>query len=502
MIYEHEVTITLGNSSHTQLSNFDEYEIVLDMFSPANPWACTLWYSGENDSAWRAMLNQARLGEKVQIAIDGALQLNGRIEKRDIVCNRDHGTALVISGRDLAGPAVDWDADPRTRLYKRTLAEALEDLFRPLGIPVVIGANADAAREVQTRQRPGARGSTSAQTTANGRHHRKHRRNKVDLSHPRPGERIWQVMESILHRMGFMAWVAPSANGELAVVIDVPNYNQDSVYHFKRRIENGEVTLDSDILDSTLEAQIRDIPTVVYAYGHAPRGDTKPARTAVGMSRRSVFARPLYDDSGFWARSGLPDGFDTPPDMAYEGPRFGPPPEQAAAIIRAFSDVTSAALTATSPTQPTAARAPISARMPFQNAALARFGETALLVVSPLPPQPRFLHTKRALSPATGEQEAKHHIAYSMRRFRQYMITVQGHGQMVDGSMRLYAINTMAQVYDRISEMDQEDMLITRVAFKRSRKAGTITELTLGTRGMIVLTPEDVPIVDQENQPF
>ena len=478
MAQQHTVSLVLGSISE-EITNYDSYEIQLDMLQPGSPWQFALWHSASGNSAWHRFVPKIKLGDKVMLSIDGAVQLNGRIEEMRVGAGPEGGASITISGRDLSGVAQDWDADPRTRLYKRVLGDALEALFVPLGIPVVIGANADAAREVQSRVRRGTRGSTSAATTASGRHHRKHRTHKVDLSHPRPGERIWQVADSICRKMGFMMWVAPSGNGELAVIVDTPNYDQFPVYAFERRLlENGHVTQESNILEGWLHAQIRDVPTQVYAMGRAPRGDQKPSRHVVGMTRRSIFARPLFDDRAFWARSGLPGLLDAPEDLAYEGPRFGKPPEQATSASEQ---------TAGSTSERTAARSPIGTLQPFQNEGLAQSN----LVISPLPPQPRFLHTKRSRDPATGEQEAKRIHAAAMKRFRTYTATVQGHGQTVIGDLYIYAVNSMAKVFDNLIGLD-EDMLITGVKFKGSRKPpGQVTELTLGTRGAIAINPDD-----------
>jgi prophage tail gpP-like protein len=430
-------------SNGTALDTWDEYRVTLDMFMPGSPWTFTLWRSSAREAAWRRLLNSARLGDQVIFKIDGATQLNGRIERRRTVVSRE-GAQLVITGRDLAGPAIDWDADPRTTLRNVTLSDVLTALFRPLGLDVVIGASADAAREVQSRSRPGSHGAYS----------NPHRRSKrVDLSHARPGERVWQVADSIVRRLGLMMWVAPSADGQLAVIVDVPQYEGEAAYQFKRRIgSDGQVTAASNILESEFDAQIRDIPTVVHAFGRAPRGDVATARHHAGVSAGDRFFRNANPND--------------PHFLALDSAALPNPGDANAAVSPSGS-------------------ATISTRLPYQNDDLARYP----LVLDPLPPQPRFLHTRRAMNPATGRQEATRFMAEAMRRFRTYTCTVQGHGQTVNGQARLYAINTMAHVYDRISEID-EDMLITGVEFAGSRTHGQTTRLTLGTKGAVALSPE------------
>ena len=83
-----------------------------------------------------------------------------------------------------------------------------------------------------------------------------------------------------------------------------------------------------------------------------------------------------------------------------------------------------------------------------------------------------------------------------MAGFRQYECTVQGHGQVVDGAMRLYAVNTMARVRDDLCSSPtgaplDESMLITRVTFDGGRQSGTTTTLVLVPKDSISVIPQD-----------
>ncbi len=451
MAQSHSVELYLG-TDRTRLTNWDGYEIHIDMFKPGSPWTFGLWNSSTVDSAWRRLSARAQLGAPVVVEIDGAPQLNGRIEERVVKQSRAGGAVLTLSGRDLAGPAIDWDADPRTQLYGRTVDEAITALFKPLGISVVV-TDAASGRLVQSRGRPGARGTSSTR-----------RRQRVDKSRPRPGERVWQVAESIVRRLGLMMWVAPvppaiASNGTwtIAVVIDVPDYEQEPLFRFESRVRDGVVTPESNVLESEFRASIREVPTVVHAFGRAARGDQAPRRHATGVTNTR-----LYDFLGAGSLS-----FYTPatpnPFLTSDG---GVPP---------------AAASASAP----ASGASVTTRRGYANDELGRWP----LVVDPMPPQPRFLHTQRALNPATGQQEAARVMAAAMRHWRTYECTVQGHGQDVAGTSRLYAINTMARVRDRLAELD-ENMLITSVQFSGSRDAGQTTRVLLGTQGAISLVPD------------
>jgi hypothetical protein len=196
------------------------------------------------------------------------------------------------------------------------------------------------------------------------------------------------------------------------------------------------------------------------------------------MKRQSIFARPLFNDSGFWERAGLPGRGEAPNPLLPYGPRIGKLQNVAQSPI--------AHVESPNQQEQSAPRAPVSTLRPFQNEGLAQSN----LVISPLPPQPRFLHTRRSRDPSTGEQEAKRVHAAAMRRFRNYTLTVQGHGQQVIGDVYIYAINSMAKVFDNLIGIS-EDMLITGVKFRGSRKSGQVTEISLGTRGSIVINPDE-----------
>jgi prophage tail gpP-like protein len=406
---KHEVALVLLDTGRV-VDVWDKYDVTLDMLTPGSPWTFSLWRSDERFSrninptnartAWTVVQDTVKVGGQIAFVIDGAVQLNGRIESYDQVVDEE-GEKLVISGRDLSGLALDWDADPRINLRNTPLETCLEQLFNRVGVSAIVTASADAQRNVQTRRRPGAR---SVSQTA-----RRRRRARVDYSHARPDERVWQVAESIVKRLGLMMWVAPSMDGlyQMAVVVDVPDYDQAATFVFGRVERDGVVSPESNVLKRGFKVQIRDIPTHVYAMGQAARGDSQAARH----------------------------------------------------------------------------------RVDYPNEVLARWP----IVVNPMPPQIKFLHTPRAKNPRTARQEAARYTADKMRDFRVYQCTVQGHGQTVDGEMRLYAVNTMARVYDVSGERQlvDEDMLITRVQFSGSPGEGQKTQLVLGTKGAIVLEPDE-----------
>lgn len=460
----HDVQLLLKSTGRV-LTNWDRYTVSLDMFNVGQPWTFSLWYSEREQSAWQTLQDEVKLGGKILFSIDGAPQLTGIIEELSTPESRN-GFSMVISGRDIAASALDWDADPRTVVSNRPLGDVLELLFSQLGIAVDV-VESSAAREVQSRARRGAR-ATERST--------RRRAHRVDSSRPRPDETVWQVVQSLLDRLGLMAWVAPSAQGGLAIVVDVPAYDSPPLYQLERSARLTET--DRRLLETDLKCSIRGIPTVVYASGRAKRGDAPPARHRVqydvpGMANvpPGVIRAPT---SGVANLSIDVLGASIGPSLTSAGNpiAFNQEPTIVRPGVRIISERHEAP-----PAQAT--------RRAYTNDQLAAWS----FVQNPLPPQPKYLHSSRAKNPSQGEREARRFMAKKMRNFRIYMGTLRGHGQEVNGTRRLFALNTMAHLRDTFRNID-EDMLITGCEFSGSRADGQRTRLTLGTKGAINLEPD------------
>lgn len=389
----HTTTLTL--SSGTEVDVFDRYTITLSMLTSGNAWTFSLWRSATRQATWDVLRSEVKLGENVTVAVDGSAQVTGRIETIETHVERG-GATMVISGRDLAGPAMTWDADPTVRLRGLSLSDALTALFAPLGVPLLI-ADGAAARAVQSGTTRNARGVRAAHP----------RRPPIDQSHPRPGEHVWALAEAMCRRVGYLLWTAPAADGGIVAVVDAPAFSTPDVYTFGRRVVDGDAT--GNILTSVEKLSIKATPTEVNVYTGTTRGDLVSNR-----SRSQTFNLALSDD-----------------------------------VV------------------------------------------TRGLVASPMPTQPRHVHSPRARSLAAAANEGQRAVADAMADFRRYTVTVQGHAQ----SGRLYAVNAMARVRDDLTtnaagDPLDESMLITDVTFEGGRSTGTTTSVTLVPKNSILITPE------------
>ncbi len=345
---EHTVALTLA-SSGVELDVWDEYVITLDMLSPGASFTFALWYSRDRATAWEVLRRSVKVGDSVVLSIDGAPQLNGRIDTIETDADGHGARMMTVTGRDLAGVALDFDADPTINVVGLRLEDALRRVFASVNIPFRM-TTADAAREVTTKRasrrttaveaavtsppvlippptqpsivalgiasplgrlvglrvdpislaRPEDeiaiyRAREAARNAAQQRARVRAQRNKsviVDEAHPKPGERVWHFAEAIVCRLGMRLWVAPDAANGVTVVADRPDDSQEPTFAFNRVLTDGVNTSPSNnVLKGKESISIRGVPTSVSVYTNTSRGDT-----TAGRSRAIVQNTRLADD--------------------------------------------------------------------------------------------------------------------------------------------------------------------------------------------------------------
>lgn len=274
-VREHIVSLFVGGE---YLDTWDGYSVTLDMLSPGSAWTFTLWRVGENGqtrTTWAQATRLAKVGERVTLAIDGVVVLDGTLEVRDQRHERS-GAQLVISGRDLSGAAIDAHADPTISLRDVTLQTAIERLAQTISLGVELGDGVDAAQlSPGTRPPRRPRRRTPSQ-----------RRALVDRFRPRLGETVWQCMEALCRRAGYLLWTAPGATADRLVLrVDAPRESGSPRFGFLCAVETDDagreyVTDGSNVLEGSYAVDSTGVPTSVTVYNDAPRGETFAARDA------------------------------------------------------------------------------------------------------------------------------------------------------------------------------------------------------------------------------
>lgn len=247
---------------------WDEYSITLSMLQPGSPFTFTLWRSQTRQTTWEVLTDRitgVHVGDLVTLAIDGDVVLTGWIETRVQAADPQRGAYLTISGRDMAGPAMEAHCDPHLALRGMALDAALTAVFSTIGLTVTISATVNPSATVSPLR--------VHSLTRTGRVSRSAR---LDLTHPRVGETVWEVANRICRRMGYLIWVAPASGSDVTtgLVVDTPNYSGPRLWTLRRA--DGAAT--TNVLEAQERVSLHGVPTSVTDYGDAIRGDSASAR--------------------------------------------------------------------------------------------------------------------------------------------------------------------------------------------------------------------------------
>lgn len=270
----HDVLLFVGPNA-LQVDVWDRYDITLSMLGVGNPWTFSFWHSDTAHSTWDLLMGPTgpKVGDLVTMSIDGDTILTGAVEVREVGDASDagrEGVAMVLSGRDLAGPAISFDADPTLSVRGQPLDTTLTRLLAGVGLTVEVSEHVDPVATTGALRVP--RTIHARQTS---------RRQRLDLAHPHVGEKAWSVVERLVRRLGYRAWVAPGPqSGRCAVVVDVPNTTGALLWDLRRVLQDGRVTADSNILSGKSRTSIRDVPTTVTVFSDSMRGENASARQA------------------------------------------------------------------------------------------------------------------------------------------------------------------------------------------------------------------------------
>lgn len=262
----HDVRLYLGPQG-LSIGAWDRYEIHLSMLGAGLPWTFSFWRSSTAGSTW-AEATSLKAGDQVRLTIDDETVLTGWCEDRWLHADRKDAM-LVLSGRDMAAPAMRADASPALNLRNLALSDALTQLFATAGLTVTVSATA-ADATVSAVHPPRARKTAAARRHA-----------QFDLAHPRIGEKVWQVAERLCRRAGYLLWVSPlppGVSGSTALVVDRPRYDQANAFAFKRQETGTTVTADSNILEGGIRTRLHDVPTSIVVLASSTRGDAIPSR--------------------------------------------------------------------------------------------------------------------------------------------------------------------------------------------------------------------------------
>lgn len=254
------------------LDAWGEYTVTLDLLRPGSPWTFALWRTDTERSTWAAADAAVKIGARCTLSIDGAVVLDGFVRGRKLVHSAGNGAQLVVSGVDLVGVCAGAHADPTLSFKGVALQTAIERLLQPVSVAVEFGEAVDpleTTRGLRPPRRPRRRPAR--------------RPGRVDSFRPRIGESVWDCVEALARRAGYLAWVQPSSTPDRTVVrIDKPRDSGEASFGLlwawdetgSRAAQGSNVLTAEDDLDAA------GVPTSVTVFADTPRGDAVSARIA------------------------------------------------------------------------------------------------------------------------------------------------------------------------------------------------------------------------------
>lgn len=355
--------------------------------------------------------------EPVELTIDGAPQMFGRIE----VTGPAGTLARSMQGRDYLSELVECHIDPSYKLGDGdTVERAILQACSPCGITTVLSG-----RDVLLAN---ARSGRSIDRKGAGKDKRKEKLKPFKVN---PGEGTYELINRIAAR--HHSTIQPALSRD-TISLEAPDYSQAATYRLIRRYEGGR----NNIVSASAKRDYSSFPTLFIANGYS--GGAKKSRTR----------KPIVNDLSFlrWTPG-------SGKKRAKPNPGSGVSAYDMEALASAgYSDEIAEILS----------DATTSTRY--------KPGEVN--------PDPRILyrlHTyddKQAKTAEQLESSAQRRLAELLKPTLMYTCTVQGHRDPHSGA--LWAVNTIAEVSDEIEQVEEPLWCASRT-FRYSPGGGRTTDL-------------------------
>jgi prophage tail gpP-like protein len=258
------------------IDRWQSYSIENDMLTPADAFSLTL------APASAAVVELVPPDAEVEVRIDDTPILSGFIDERVINVVKS-GPTLNITGRDRAGRLVDESADLQTfpRLDLLELADRLAKPTFRLGATLSNAENRDLVRgrrsgKAAARTEPIFKKSSGAPK-------------KVE-----PGETRWDVLQQFLEPAELLAWA--QANGQ-KLVLGLPNYDQDTQFHFLLEGTESLRIGESNIKSATITDSVANRYSKITVNG-ASKGSSRNYSSRVTKHTATILQGPRFDGTG------------------------------------------------------------------------------------------------------------------------------------------------------------------------------------------------------------
>lgn len=223
------------------------------------------------------LARQLAADAKVQIYVADELTLTGYVDRCTLTANRN-GYKVSISGRDVLGPVVDGNVDPRMQVPKEATLLDLAKLVLTDQFKLDVGFR-EAALDPATQSRAGSPASWNKA---------KHRRaTPIKDAKPKDNEGAFSYLSRIFQHHGYWLW--SSYDGEY-VVIAGPEYDQKPSYNLTLVPGSNKTNIET----ATSETNVQDVPSHVAVRGNdSSRGQKSSIKGLAAFPYARRF-KPVY----------------------------------------------------------------------------------------------------------------------------------------------------------------------------------------------------------------
>jgi len=254
--------------SGVQFDRFIAYEVSSNYLTPTDGWSFTLAADMLSDNDRNALIE----GAKVEMSIDGQVQLTGYIDTIQAHGSRSAGSLLTVEGRDWYSLAVDGHIDPSIRFKpSQTLADVVEQTLGPFGV-TDFAIDAIANRNAITGRIYGT------PTSKKGKPLKSYVLHEIK---PYQQEGAHAFVSRVAQRFGL--WIRPAADGK-TVIVGQPDFDQPSRYGIRLRNDGSQ---NNNVTDWDVKASRGDQPSVIFCEGFGGGG------TFASNTLRTYIVNPL-----------------------------------------------------------------------------------------------------------------------------------------------------------------------------------------------------------------
>lgn len=203
----------------TELKQWNSYTIDSEFLTPTDGWSFTVGDERLQSDASYALL---RPDARVQIWVDGTLQLTGIIDSVDWQSSPDGGTTCTVQGRDVLRTLCKANIWPGFSVKDLTLDKMVEKvlgIYYPEDTPSLFTDNS-AQREVLALSGAFSPKDRSAK-----------QKKLIERAQAHPNEGAFEFLSRNLRRFGLWIWATADGN----VVVSGPEYDQEPAYWVTRQ---------------------------------------------------------------------------------------------------------------------------------------------------------------------------------------------------------------------------------------------------------------------------